>query len=45
VARLVAYSRPGPPRKPGGWEGKVRLGEDFEKLPEEIAAAFRGDSL
>jgi prevent-host-death family protein len=44
VARLVAYSRPGPPRTPGGWEGKVRFGEDFDSLPDEIAAAFKGDS-
>jgi prevent-host-death family protein len=44
VARLVAYSRPGPPRRPGGWEGKVTIRDDFDELPEEIAAALRGES-
>jgi prevent-host-death family protein len=45
VARLVAYSPPGPPRAPGGWEGRVTIREDFDDdLPEELAAAFRGDS-
>jgi prevent-host-death family protein len=44
VARLVAYNRPGPPRTPGGWEGKVTIREDFDHLPEEIAAAFKGES-
>jgi prevent-host-death family protein len=44
VARLVAYTQVGPPRTPGGWEGKVRIHEDFDGLPEEIAASFRGDA-
>jgi prevent-host-death family protein len=44
VARLVAYSRPGPPRRPGGWEGNVTIRDDFDELPEEIAAALRGES-
>ena len=45
VARLIAYSPPGPPRVPGGWKGKVRIHDDFDAdLPEEIAAAFRGEA-
>ncbi len=31
------------PRKPGGWKGKVRIGDDFDlPLPAEIEAAFQG---
>jgi prevent-host-death family protein len=32
-----------PRRKPGGWEGKVRIGDDFDApLPPEIEEAFAG---
>jgi len=44
VARLVGYSPPGPPRTPGGWEGRVKMREDFDDLPREIAAVFKGES-
>ena len=31
------------PRQPGGWEGQVRISEDFDApLPPEIQAAFEG---
>ena len=43
VARLVPVGQRHEPRTPGGWRGKVRIAEDFDTLPEEIAAAFRGD--
>jgi prevent-host-death family protein len=44
VARLVPYARVAKPRKPGGWKGKVWIADDFDaELPEEIAAAFRGE--
>ena len=43
VARLVRYDRPKKPRLPGGWEGRVWIADDFDELPEDIAAAFRGD--
>jgi prevent-host-death family protein len=46
-ARLVAFPRATVLRKPGGWEGKVRISDDFDDpLPEELAAAFdgRGDA-
>lgn len=43
VARLVAY-RPAPtPRTPGAWRGRVEMAEDFDDLPDDIAAAFRGE--
>jgi prevent-host-death family protein len=42
VARLVPY-REDTPRVPGGWEGRVWVSEDFDELPDEMAAAFRGE--
>jgi prevent-host-death family protein len=44
VAKLVRYEAAAPPlRKPGHWRGKVTLADDFDTLPEELAAAFRGE--
>ena len=44
VAKLVPYREDRAPRVPGGREGRVRIFEDFDELPGEIAAAFRGES-
>jgi len=41
VARLVP-ARGRQPRTPGSWAGRVRIHEDFDGLPEEVAAAFSG---
>jgi prevent-host-death family protein len=31
------------PRRPGGWEGRVRIADDFDApLPPELAAGFAG---
>ena len=44
VVRLIAYQETTPPKRtPGAWKGKVKMGRDFDRLPESIAAAFRGD--
>ncbi|HXH21480.1 MAG TPA: type II toxin-antitoxin system Phd/YefM family antitoxin [Dehalococcoidia bacterium] len=43
VAKLVPHAEQKQPRKPGGWEGRVWIAPDFDELPEEIAAAFRGE--
>lgn len=43
VAKLVPYERSSEPRKPGAWRGRVRIAEDFDDLPAEMAAAFRGE--
>jgi prevent-host-death family protein len=44
VARLVPYRADNSPRVLGGsWEGKVVIADDFDELPEPIAAAFRGE--
>jgi prevent-host-death family protein len=43
LAKLVPFSRSPEPRQPGGWEGQVRISEDFDDpLPPEIQAAFEG---
>lgn len=43
IAKLVPLKRA--PRRPGGLKGKIRIHPDFdEPLPEDISAAFRGDS-
>jgi len=30
-------------RTPGAWRGKVSIADDFDELPAEIDAAFRGE--
>jgi antitoxin (DNA-binding transcriptional repressor) of toxin-antitoxin stability system len=42
VVRMIACQAP-PKRTPGAWKGKVKMSRDFDKLPESIAAAFRGE--
>jgi prevent-host-death family protein len=43
VAKLVPYRESLLPRTPGGWEGRVKIAPDFDDLPPDIAAAFRGE--
>jgi prevent-host-death family protein len=44
VARLVALAGTARrQRTPGAWRGKVRIAADFDQLPAEIEAAFRGE--
>jgi prevent-host-death family protein len=45
VAKLVPYDGAGGPRVPGGWEGRVLMAADFDELPDEVAAALRGESV
>jgi prevent-host-death family protein len=43
LAKLVPFYRPPEPRQPGGWEGRVRISDDFDApLPPEIQDAFGG---
>jgi len=43
VAKLVRLAAE--PRRPGRLKGRIRVGADFdEPLPDEILAAFRGES-
>lgn len=43
LAKLVAYRINDGRRKPGGWEGQVRIAPDFDDFPAELEAAFRGE--
>jgi prevent-host-death family protein len=43
VAKLVPYREERARRVPGGWKGRVRIHENFDELPSEVAAAFRGE--
>ena len=43
VAKLVPYERSVQPRQGGQWRGQVALEDNFDELPEEVAAAFRGE--
>jgi prevent-host-death family protein len=43
VARLVPFQQSRGNREPGAWRGKVRIADDFDDLPDELAAAFRGE--
>jgi len=40
VAKLVRYERSTEPRRPGALKGKIRIADDFDELPEDIAEAF-----
>lgn len=42
-ARLMPLPRHATPRKPGGWEGRVQISDDFDDpLPADILAGFTG---
>jgi prevent-host-death family protein len=40
VAKLVRYERSQEMRRPGALRGKIKIAEDFDELPDDIAAAF-----
>lgn len=42
VAKLVPYQPTVAARQPGAWRGRVRISPDFDKLPQELEAAFCG---
>ena len=45
LAKLVPLPKKRKPRKPGGWEGRMRIADDFDApLPEDIQTAFEGRS-
>jgi prevent-host-death family protein len=44
IARLVPLSDASSQRRtPGAWRGKVSIADDFDELPPELEAAFRGE--
>jgi prevent-host-death family protein len=40
VAKLVRYKRSDENRIPGALKGKIKIAEDFDELPDNIAEAF-----
>ena len=40
VAKLVPYSGAATGRTPGALKGKIKIADDFDKLPKDIAKAF-----
>jgi len=40
VAKLVPFRDERGARRPGLWKGQVRIGPDFDELPDDLAAAF-----
>jgi prevent-host-death family protein len=43
IARLVPYQPRTAQRAPGAWRGLVELAPDFDDLPDQLDAAFRGE--
>jgi prevent-host-death family protein len=40
VAKLVRYERREESRQPGTLKGKIKIADDFDELPDDIAEAF-----
>jgi prevent-host-death family protein len=40
MVRLVPIRPDETPRRGGQWKGRVRIAEDFDSLPDDVAAAF-----
>ena len=40
MVRLVPIHPDASPRVGGQWKGRIRIAEDFDALPDDIAAAF-----
>ena len=44
VAKMVPYEATKRPRRLGVLKGKIWIAPDFDELPEDLAAAFRGET-
>jgi len=40
VAKLIKYQRSEEQRRPGALRGQIKIADDFNDLPEDIAEAF-----
>lgn len=40
---LVPHKQSSKPRVPGGYEGQIKIADDFDQTPPEIIAAFAGE--
>lgn len=43
VVKLIPYIPISKARKPGYWEGKVKISDDFDVLPDDILNSFQGE--
>ena len=43
VVKMVRYERSDAARTPGALRGKIRIADDFDELPDDLAAAFGAD--
>lgn len=43
LAKLVPYEAPREPRRPGGWEGRVWMADDFDETSQDIIDSFYGE--
>lgn len=43
VVRLAPIQAKPPPRVGGQWKGRVKIADDFDSLPHDIAEAFGAD--
>jgi prevent-host-death family protein len=44
VVKLIPYPDRTTPRILGVWRGKVKIAEDFDELPPDLARAFQGEA-
>ena len=40
VAKIIKYQRSEESRRPGALKGKIKIADNFDELPEDIAKAF-----
>jgi prevent-host-death family protein len=43
VAEIVPYQTKVQPRKPGFWQGRIKISDDFDETPAEIIRQFQGE--
>lgn len=41
IAQLIPFQQKRKKRKPGGWEGKVKISKDFDQLPKDFMEHFK----
>ena len=41
IVQLIAFKGKRKKRSPGGWEGKIKIAADFDKLPAEFMEHFK----
>jgi prevent-host-death family protein len=44
VARLLPFRSTQVNRQPGRWKGQITIAADFDDLPDDVSAAFRGEA-